>query len=405
MKAPVARRLLFWIPPFALLIGVLVWLFRPQPVAVDLAVVGRGPLQVTVSDEGETRVRDVFVVSAPVSGLMRRVELEAGDPVIANETVVARIEPRDTSFLARRSEAEARAALRAAEAAVTHARAEQRRAEAEKEFASSEFDRYEELAAAGTVSQSDLDAARRRARTATAAVQEAEAALHVRQSELDQARARLLTPGTSARPGADCDCVLVRSPVSGSVLRLRQESESVVESGMPLVEIGDPRALEIVTDLLSTEAVKVEPGQRVLIDAWGGPGQLEGLVRRVEPYGFTKVSALGVEEQRVNVIIDFVDAAERWQRLGHGYRVEPRIVLWESADVLKVPMSSLFRTGERWTVFVERDGRARLAVVQVGHQNGLEAEILDGLASGERIVLHPSDRVSDGQRIEEREFR
>ena len=199
--------------------------------------------------------------------------------------------------------------------------------------------------------------------------------------------------------------MLVRSPVSGSVLRVLLESEGTVASGAPLVEIGDSRRLEVVADLLSTDAVRVKAGQRVLIEGWGGARPIEGVVRRVEPFGFTKVSALGVEEQRVNVVIDFADPPELWRRLGHGYRVEPRIVLWESAEVLKVPLSSLFRHGERWAVFVERGGRARLTEVRIGHENGLEAEVVDGLAAGTRVVLHPSDRVADGVRIRQRETR
>jgi HlyD family secretion protein len=405
MTPAVTRRIWFWVPMFAALLIALVWMFRPRPVFVDLATVARGPLLVSVSDEGETRVRDVFVVSAPVPGLMRRIELEAGDTVVADDTVIAQIEPSDPSFLDRRTEAEARAAVRAAEAAQAYASAELKRAEAERDFAESELKRYEGLAARSTISQSDLDSARRRARTAVAAVQEARAGLQVRASELEQARARLLAPG--ARPGrrTDCDCVLVRSPVSGRVLKVNNESEGVVASGTPLVEIGDPRHLEVVTDLLSTDAVKVKAGQRVLIEGWGEPRPLEGVVRRVEPYGFTKVSALGVEEQRVNVVIDFTDPPELWRRLGHGYRVEPRVVLWESPDVLKVPLSSLFRDKGRWAVFVERGGRARVTPVEMGHENGLEAEILKGLSAGERVVLHPSDRVTGGQRIEARKLR
>jgi HlyD family secretion protein len=396
------RRLAFWIPPFVALLAVLVWLFRPQPVLVDLASATRGPLQVSVSDDGETRVRDVFVVSAPVPGLMRRIELEAGDKVVADETVIARIEPGDPAFLDRRSEAEARAAVRASEAARAHAAAELRRAEAERDFAQAELRRYEGLAEKHTVSLNDLDSARRRARTASAAVEEAAAGLRVRSSELEQARARLLAPGAATARRADCDCVLVRSPVSGSVLRVRLESEGTVASGAPLVEIGDSRRLEVVADLLSTDAVRVKAGQRVLIEGWGGARPIEAVVRRVEPFGFTKVSALGVEEQRVNVVIDFTDPPELWRRLGHGYRVEPRIVLWESADVLKVPLSALFRQGEQWAVFVDRGGRAQLTEVRIGHENGLEAEVVAGLETGTRVVLHPSDRVSDGVRIRQR---
>jgi len=396
------RRLWFWLPAFIALAGVLAWLFRPQPVAVDLATVARGPLQVSVSDDGETRVRDMFVVSAPVPGLMRRIELEAGDAVVAGETTIARIEPGDPSFLDRRTEAEARAAIQAAEAARAHAAAELRRARAEQDFALTELKRYEGLAASHTISENDLESARRRARTASAATDEAAAGLRVSESELEQAKARVMTPGAAADRHADCACVIVRSPVSGDVLRVLVESESVVPSGTPLVEIGNPANLEVVTDLLSTEAVKVRAGQRALIEGWGGDSALEGVVQRVEPYGFTKVSALGVEEQRVRVIIDITEPAEHWHTLGHGYRVEPRIVLWESHDVLKLPLSALFRNGTDWAVFVARDGRARQQPVTIGHMNGIDVEVLKGVAAGDVVVVHPSDRVSDGARIEPR---
>jgi HlyD family secretion protein len=210
-----------------------------------------------------------------------------------------------------------------------------------------------------------------------------------------------MTPASRTRT-AYCDCVSVYSPVSGDVLRVVTESEGVVQSGTPLVEIGDPDKLEVVVDLLSADAVRVQPGQRAIIEAWGGPRPLEGVVRRVEPFGFTKVSALGIEEQRVNVVIDIKEPRQQWARLGHGYRVEPRIVLWESRNVMKVPLSALFRQGQQWAVFVDDGGRAELRTVEVGHENGLEAEILSGLKQGERVVLHPGDRVSPGTRLEQR---
>ena len=405
MQTATRRRLWFWIPPLALLLAVLVWLFRPQPVAVDLAVVQRGPLRVTVTDDGETRVKDVFVVSAPVAGLMRRIELEAGDEVKAGETIVARIEPTDPSFLDRRTAAEVTAAVRAAEAARMHAVAEVTRVQAELEFAQAELRRYESLVVRAAISQNDLDSARRRARTAEAALEESRAGLRVRESELELARARLLTPGGTRSRGEACDCVVVRSPVSGRVLRVLTESEGVVSAAAPLIEVGDPQRLEVVVDLLSTDAVRVEPGQRVLVESWGGSRPLEGVVRRVEPFGFTKVSALGVEEQRVNVIVDFVGPPEQWRRLGHGFRVEPRIVLWESQDVLKVPLSALYRAGADWMVFRDDDGRAIPTRVRIGHENGLEAEVLEGLAAGQGVVTHPSDRVAPRARIEPREVR
>ncbi|MDH3472913.1 MAG: HlyD family efflux transporter periplasmic adaptor subunit [Rhodospirillales bacterium] len=390
------RRFLLWgVLAFAVVAG-LVYAFWPRPVPVDLADAARGSLVVTVDEEGETRVRDVFVLSAPVTGRLRRIESEAGDEVVAGETVVARIEPADPSFLDVRSESQARAAVHAAEAAKALAHAELTEADAELEFAQAELERARRLIRTDTISQRALDDAERVFKTRGAAVATAEAALSMRAFELDQARAQLVSPVQTQELHGVCECVDIPSPVSGRILRLLRESEAVVEMGEPLVEIGNPGDLEIVADLLSSEAVKVEPGQRVVIDEWGGRTPLAGLVRRVEPYGFTKVSALGIEEQRVNVIIDFSDPPERWRRLGHGYRVEVRIVLWEGRDVLKVPLTALFRDGERWAVFVEEDGRARRRHVVLGHRTGLEAEITSGLEGGARVVLHPSDRIVDG---------
>jgi HlyD family secretion protein len=397
------KRLLFWLPLVLALAVALAWLFRAPPVPVDLAAAARGPLRVSVSDEGETRVKEVFVVYAPVAGVMQRIDLEPGDPVVAATTVVARIEPTDPTFLDVRTEAEAHAAVRAADAARAHAAASVQSAEAELDFARKELERFRGLAASDTISQNALDDAQRRERRASAALAEAEAQLAMRASELDRAQATLLAPSAARGSREDCDCVSVYAPVSGAVLRVLQESENVVASSTPLVEIGDPRELEIVVDLLSADAVRVRPGQRVYVEAWGEPEALNGVVQRVEPYGFTKVSALGIEEQRVNVIIDFTDPPERWQRLGHGYRVEPRIVLWETAAALRIPLPALFREGERWAVFVEEGGRAVLRHVEVGRDNGLEVQIASGLAAGERVVLHPSDRVAEGVRLEERQ--
>ena len=354
MPTATQRRLAFWLPIAAVTALAIAWLFWPRAVAVDFARIVVGPIEVSVSDEGETRVKNVYVVSAPVPGLMRRVELKAGDSVVAGQTVMARIEPSDPSFLDRRSEAEARAA-------------------------------------------------ERRARTAAAALEEARAGLRVRDSELTQARARLMAPDLARRRrGADCDCIDVFSPVSGSVLRVLKESEGVVASGTALVEVGDPAQLEIVTDLLSTDAVKVQPGQAVKIEAWGGAAPLTGQVRRVEPFGFTKVSALGIEEQRVNVVIDFADPPERWQRLGHGYRVEPRIILAAADKTLKVPRAALFRNGGSWAVFINDGGRAQLRDVKIGLENGLEAEVTEGLAAGDEVILQPGERIAAGMRVKAR---
>ncbi len=392
------RRTVLWGVLLLLLGAGLIYAFRPQPVPVDFARVERGPLVVTVDEEGETRVRDVFVLSAPLAGRARRIESEVGDAVVAGETVVVEIEPIDPSFLDVRSKAQAQAAVRTAEAARVLASAELERAQAELAFADAELKRARRLIPKGTISQRRLDEDERTFKTAKANLATAQAALDMRNAELERARAELLSPLETRGQMGGCPCVSVTAPVSGRVLRVHHESAGVVAPGEPLIEIGDPQDLEIVADLLSSDAVKVEAGQRVMIEDWGGE-VLNGRVERVEPYGFTKVSALGIEEQRVNVVIDFTDPPERWQRLGHGYRVEARIVLWEGEDVLKLPLNALFRDGDAWAVFVETEGRADKRRVEPGRQNGLDSEIRTGLQAEERIVLHPSDRVVEGVRL------
>ena len=396
------RRLVFWALLLSVMAAGLAYAFRPQPVPVDLMVAARGPLVVTLDEEGETRVKDVYVLSAPLSGRALRIEAEVGDAVTADETVVAQIEPIDPAFLDVRSEAAARAAVEMAVAARSLATAELERAEAELVYAAAEFRRAQGLVRGETITQRRYDEATLNHRAAKAAVAEAKAALGMRQAELARARAELLSPVTAMAERDDCECVSITAPVSGRILRIVHESEGVVQAGEPLLEIGDARDLEIVSDLLSSEAVKATAGQRVMIEDWGGGVSLSGVVQRVEPIGFMKVSALGIEEQRVNVIIDFTGEAEAWRRLGHGYRVEVRIVVWEGEEVLKLPLSALFRQDEQWSVFVEEDGRARRRAVTLGQLSGREAEILDGLAEGETVVVHPGDRIAEGVRIEGR---
>jgi HlyD family secretion protein len=393
------RRLMFW----GVIVGVvtigLVFAFRPQSVAVDVSDVERGPLVVTVEDEGKTRVHDIYVLSAPVTGRMRRIDLHVGDAVVEGETVVAEIEPIDPAFLDPRSEAQARAEVRAAESAEKLARAAVEMAQAELDFAHREFDRARELIQRNTISQHDLDEAERGYRTRRAALLTAQAELDRNAYQIERARAQLMSPVETRRTAGACACIALRSPVNGQILQLLQQSEAVVAASTPLVEVGDPRDLEIAVDLLSSDAVKVAAGQRVIIDGWGGSLPLEGRVRLVEPFGFTKVSALGIEEQRVNVIIDIVSPRDEWTRLAHGFQIDARIVLAERPDVLKVPLTALFRDGNEWAVFVVAGGRAALRHVTLGERNGIEAEIATGLATGERVVLHPSDRVADGVRV------
>jgi HlyD family secretion protein len=400
--SPILRRLLFWAVPALLVAGGLALAFRPQPLAVDFARAERGELVVSVAEEGRTRVRDVFVVSAPLRGRVRRIDLEEGDAVEADETVVAEIEPTDPEFLDIRSEAEARAAVATARAAVALAEAELEEARAELDFAEAEVARIRRLRESNTVSVRVLEDAERLFRTRKAAVATAEANLEMRRSELEAAEVRLLRPPEARARAGGCPCITIRAPVSGRVLRVLQESETVVAAGTPLLEIGDPRDLEIVADFLSSDAVRIEPGMEVVIEQWGGEGTLSGTVARVEPYGFTKVSALGIEEQRVNVVIAFAGPEARRRRLGHGFEVEVRVILAEAEDALKVPLTALFREDGDWAVFAVEDGLAALRRVELGRRNDLEAEIVSGLAAGDTIVRYPSDEVAEGVALEAR---
>jgi len=378
--SPLGRRIAIWGSIAVLVIAGIVHAFWPQPVPVDMADVVRGPMRVTIDEEGETRVRDVYVLSAPLSGRLMRIENDVGDRVVAGETVLATIQPRDPSLLDVRSLSEAQAAVKAAAAALALADAELDRQRAALAFAINDEERAQRLHERGNISERAL-----------------EAALEVKSFELENARAALITPlsdSTRTETGESC-CIDVYAPVSGEVLRIIRESESVVLAADPILEIGDPNDLEIVVDLLSTDAVRVEAGNSVLIEDWGGQ-TLHGRVRRVEPYGFTKVSALGIEEQRVNVIIDLTDPPEQWRRLGHGFRIEASIIIWESPDVLQVPVGALFRDERGWAVFVVQEGRASRRVIEIDHMNSQVAELLDGLNEGDRVVLHPSDRIVDG---------
>jgi len=396
------KRKLFW-GGIALVIVLLVaWSLQPQPEMVDTATVERGALQVTVDEEGETRVRERYEVSAPVAGRVLRIELEPGDPVAAGETVLATFQPSAPVPLDVRARAEAEARVRGAAASLGQARAERDRARAELDYAAAEVERYRQLAADEVVSRDALDNAERRHRTAREALQAAGFAVETATHELERARAMLMEGDGSVEDGASDDPIVLRSPIDGVVLSRRRESESVVPAGEPLLEVADVADLEIVSDLLSTDAVQVRRGQPVRIERWGGGDVLHGTVRRVEPSGFTKISALGVEEQRVNVVVDFTDPVRARESLGDAYRVELRIVVWEREDVLEVPTSALFRRGDDWAVFTVEGGQARERVVDVGRRNGLAAEVLSGLEAGEEVIVHPSDAITDGVSVAER---
>ncbi len=369
---------------------------QPQPVGVDVAQVTRGDLLVTIDDEGQTRLKDVYVVSAPVAGQVRRIDIEAGDAVTAGDTILALFEPSDPLMLDLRSRTEAEAIVKAAEAAVGLATAEQSRAQAQLDYDRAELQRAEPLAERGTISQATLDQRQLSVRTAQASLAQATANLRKVRADLESARATLITSQESENGVDNKDLIPVRAPISGRVLRVLQESEGVLAAGTSLMELGNPAELEIVVDLLSTDAVKIKAGDRVIVDDWGGELPLEGRVRLVEPFGFTKISALGIEEQRVNVVIDFISSQSEWQSLGHGYRVETRVVVQDRRDILKIPVSALFRSGESWAVFVDDDSTARLQTITLGRRNTLEAEVTDGLKQDDTVILHPSDAIIDG---------
>lgn len=389
-----------WIVVAAILAAVVLaigWAFLPKPVDVEVGKVARGRMAVTVEEEGKTRVVDRFAVSAPVAGVARRIGLEAGDRVSKGTPLLA-IDPAPPPFLDLRRKEGAEAAVRAAEAALESARAQARAASAKEEYARATVERTKKLHEAGFATRDALEAASSSAKQEGAALRAAEAAVDVARSGLEAARAELLSASAPAASKRG-ERVVVRSPVEGSVLSVLHESEGVVREGESLVVIGNPRSLEVEVDVLSADAVRIRPGSRVLFTRWGGEGELEGRVRTVEPSGFTKVSALGVEEQRVLVIADIVSPRERWAKLGDGYRLEASFVIWEEDGVLKAPASALFRHGDGWAAFAAEGGRARLRPVSTGRRNGLEVQILSGLPEGETVIVHPDEKLSDGVRI------
>ena len=400
------KRVAVWLF-FGLIILALVFALRPKPVPADWAVVERGPFRVTIDEEGETRVRDLFVVSAPLSGQVLRIKLEPGDPVKAGQTVLATFLPSEPALLDLRARAGAEARVKAAQASLGQAQAQRKRADAEMAFARAQFKRYQRLAEQEIISRDQLEAVELEEHTKQDAMEAADFAVQNARYELEVAQANLIqtemeSPGQPEDRG-NRQPILIRSPVDGVVLRRLRESQAVIPAGEPLVEVGDPADLEIVSDLLSTDAVKIRAGNETLIEQWGGGKSLRGRVRRVEPSGFTKISALGVEEQRVNVIVDFEGPREAWEALGDSYRLEVRIIIWEREDVVQVPTSSLFRHGEDWAVFTVEAGKAALRRVEIGQQNGLEAEILSGLSEGDPVIVHPSDAIADGVAVRKRD--
>lgn len=385
----------------ALLIsGLLAWGFWPQPVMVEPVEVKRSPMAVSIEEEGRTRVIDRYIVSAPVNGVACRVQLDVGDTVTQGQVLLG-ITPLESQVLDARSRAQAEARVAAAESALSAAREQASAAAADEAFASTELERLRPLLTEGLISRESFDKAQTAAKTSAAASRSASFKVEVASYDLEAARTTLQYSAATASD-TPAERVAVRSPIDGRILKIHHECEGPVGTGEPLFEVGDPSALEIEVDVLSADAVKIKPGMAVLFDRWGGEQPLQGLVRNVEPIGFTKISALGVEEQRVLVISDFTSPSDQWQRLGDGYRVEAQFVLWQQDHVLQVPASSVFRYQQGWAVFVIEADRAIRRVVEVGHRNGLSAQILNGLQQGEQVINHPSDAVEDGVSVKQR---
>lgn len=398
-----------------LVVGTFAYYFQPQPVRENFASVVRGPMQVTIDEEGKTRVRKRFVVSAPLAGRVLRIELEPGDRVEAGTTPVAIFLPIKPALLDIRSQTEAETRvteaemhIRVAEAGLGGTQANRDRVWEELVFAESQLKRYEELAEQGLVARERLDLAEFEARrkkealnTVEFEIQDAKEKLKVAQAALEVTRATLID---SRQTNTTLDSkgggpITIWSPIDGVVLRRLRNSEAIVPSGEPLIEIGNPIELEIVSDFLTEDAVKIRNGNQVLIERWGREIPLKGRVKLVEPSGFTKLSALGVEEQRVNIIIDFENPINGSENLGDGYRVEVRVIVWETDDTLKIPTGSLFRSGTEWAVFKVSDGKALLRKIKIGQINNLEAQVLEGLVQSDLVIVHPSDNLFDGAEV------
>lgn len=377
--------------------ALLIWGFWPQPVQVEALPVHRATLTVAIEEEGKTRVVDRYVISAPVDGIACRLDLNVGDSVTQDQLLMG-ITPLQSQILDPRSRAQAEARVAAARAALLAAREQLSAARASAGLAEIELKRIKPLLTKGLIAREEYDRAVTTQQTRDADKRSAEFNVEVASYELKAAQSVLNI--TSNESDTVPERVPVRSPINGKVLKVTHECEGPVRTGEPLLEVGDPQALEVEVDVLSADAVRIQPGMDVLFDHWGGEQPLEGVVRTVEPVGFTKVSALGVEEQRVLIISDFRSPKNAWEKLGDGYRVVARFILWHQEDVLQVPSSSLFRSNNEWATFVIEEGRAVRRAVTLGQRNGLAAQILTGLSEGELVINHPAEDVEDGKRVE-----
>ena len=395
-KGGILRKILPWVIAIGV-IALIVNGLKAKPVIVETGEVSKGTLTVSVIEEGKTRIRHRHIVSPPIAGYLRRVELRAGAPIVRGKTVLAAIEPSTSNFLDPRSKAEAEARIQTAEANRETRQADLDRASAALDLANKQLERQEKLLKTGASAAQEYDIAESEVQVRKRERNAAEFALQASTSDIDVAKAALLQ---AQAPTADqAKPIQILAPVDGFVLNVYEESSRPVTPGMPIMEVGDTRDLEAEIELLSSDAVGVVPGADVSIEQWGGENPLRGKVTVVEPGGFLKVSSLGVEEQRVKVRVDFLDPVPAGLTFGDRYRVEARIVTWKQDDVLQVPTGALFRRGNQWMAYVDDNGAARETKVKIGKNNGISAQVLEGLQMGEKVILHPPDSIKEGVKV------
>lgn len=379
-------------------LALLVMALLPSPVPVTAVNAKQEYFAEYAEDEGRTRLRDVYVVSTPISGYLRRVQLEAGDAVEAGD-LLFQLEALPAPALDARAREQARESVAAARARLESMQSQRETVAAQLELAESEFRRAESLREQQLISANDFERILSQRNAVRAAVRTADHSVDVARFELESARA-VMEIADGKRSRTDQPSLDVRAPIAGTITERHRCCEGTVNAGEPIMEIGNLNDLEVQVDLLSMDAVRVREGMRVILERWGGDAALEGRVRRVEPAGFMRVSALGVDEQRVPTLVEIVSPREAWESLGVGFRVEARFVLWEADDVVQVPTSALFRSGDKWAVFVIDNDRAVLREVAPGRRSGLRTAISNGVEAGEAVITHPGDRVQDGTRVE-----
>lgn len=394
------RRKIFISGIIFVIILTIIYGFLPKARQVDMVTVTRGPMQVTIEEEGRTRLKERFTISAPTSGYMRRIDSKTGDPVKKGQTVVI-LDPLRSQSLDPRSRAEAEVTISAVEASLNAAIEKESAASADADYTEKRLERIRNLYSKAYIAKDQFEQIESEAKKARAVQRAAKAAIDVARSELARAKTTLQNYSPVTKAG-NYNAIYVSSPVGGNIFRIYRESEGAVSAGEPLIDIGNSKNLEIRVEVLSSDAVKIEKGTNVMFKRWGREEPLTGRVRIVEPAGFTKISSLGVEEQRVLIIVDITSPPELWHVLGDGYRLEAHFIVWEGEDILQVPTSALFRSGKDWAVFMEQKGKARCRLVEVGQRTGLTAQILSGLKEKERVIAYPDDSVKEGTRIDQR---